>query len=73
MFDESCLTTTPKGREAKHQKLRMPRLPMMEINAEPSDVLSAHVAPCVHQLKQFFGFVTIKKLRIQKSVTQFIS
>ena len=44
----------------------MARLPMMEIDPEPSDVLSAHVAPCVHQLKQFFGFVTIKKLRIQK-------
>ena len=44
----------------------MPRLPMMEIDAEASDVLAAHVAPCVHQLKQFFGFVTIKKLRIQK-------
>jgi hypothetical protein len=44
----------------------MPRLPMMEIDAEASDALSAHVAPCVHQLKQFFGFVTIKKLRIQK-------
>ena len=44
----------------------MPRLPMMEIDADPSDVLAAHVAPCVHQLKQFFGFVTIKKLRIQK-------
>ena len=44
----------------------MPRLPMMEINAEASHVLCAHVAPCVHQLKQFFGFVTIKKLRIQK-------
>ena len=44
----------------------MPRLPMMEIDTEASDVLSAHVAPCVHQLKQFFGFVTIKKLRIQK-------
>ena len=44
----------------------MPRLPMMEINAEASDVLAAHVAPCVHQLKQFFGLVTIKKLRIQK-------
>ena len=39
---------------------------MMEIDAEPSDVLSAHIAPCVHQLKQFFGLVTIKKLRIQK-------
>src|SRR6476659_8158728 len=37
-------------REAKHQKLRMPRLPMMEIDAEASDVLAAHVAPCVHQL-----------------------
>ena len=33
---------------------------MMEIDAEPSDVLAAHVAPCVHQLKEFFGFVTIK-------------
>ena len=44
----------------------MPRLPVMEIDAEASDVLAAHVAPCVHQLKQFFGFVTIKKLRIQK-------
>ena len=44
----------------------MPRLPMMEIDPEPSDVLAAHVAPRVHQLKQFFGFVTIKKLRIQK-------
>ena len=44
----------------------MPRLPMMEIDAEASDVLAAHVASCVHQLKQFFGFVTIKKLRIQK-------
>ena len=44
----------------------MPRLPMMEIDAEASDVLAAHVAPCVHQLKQFFGFVAIKKLRIQK-------
>ena len=44
----------------------MPRLPMMEIDAEASDVLAAHVAPCVHQLKEFFGFVTIKKLRIQK-------
>ena len=44
----------------------MPRLPMMEIDAEASDVLAAHVAPCVHQLKQFFGLVTIKKLRIQK-------
>ena len=44
----------------------MPRLPMMEIDAEASDVLSANVAPCVHQPKQFFGFVTIKKLGIQK-------
>ena len=44
----------------------MARLPMMKIDAEASDVLAAHVAPCVHQLKQFFGFVTIKKLRIQK-------
>ena len=44
----------------------MPRLPKMEIDAEASNVLAAHVAPCVHQLKQFFGFVTIKKLRIQK-------
>ena len=44
----------------------MPRLPMMEINAEASDVLAAHVAPSIHQLKEFFGFVTIKKLRIQK-------
>ena len=44
----------------------MSRLPMMEIDAKASDVLAAHVAPCVHQLKQFFGFVTIKKLRIQK-------
>ena len=44
----------------------MPRLPMMEIDAEASDVLSTHVAPCIHQLKEFFGFVTIKKLRIQK-------
>ena len=38
----------------------------MEIDPEPSDVLSARVAPRVHQLKQFLGFVTIKKLRIQK-------
>ena len=52
--------------KAKHQKLRMLRLPMMEIDAEASDVLVAHVAPCVRQLKEFFGFVTIKKLRIQK-------
>ena len=44
----------------------MARLPMMEINAEASDVLATDVAPCVHQLKQFFGLVTIKKLRIQK-------
>jgi hypothetical protein len=44
----------------------MPRLPMLEIDAEASDVLAAHVAPCVHQLKEFFGFVTIKKLGIQK-------
>jgi hypothetical protein len=39
---ESCLTTTLKWREAKHQKLGMSRPPMMEINAEASDVLSAH-------------------------------
>ena len=63
---EIFLTTVTNRREAKHQKLRMPWLPMMEIDAEPSDVLAAHVAPCVHQLKEFFGFVTIKKLRIQK-------
>jgi len=50
---EICLTISPNRREAKHQKLRMPRLPMMEIDAEASDVLSAHVAACVHQLKQF--------------------
>src|SRR5262245_29180544 len=38
-------------REAKHQKLRMPRLPMMKIHAIASDVLAAHVAACVHYLK----------------------
>ena len=44
----------------------MPRLPMMEIDAEASDVLTAHVAPCVHQLKEFFGFATTEKLGIQE-------
>ena len=39
---------------------------MMEIDAEASDVLAAHVAPCVHQLKQFFGFITTEELRVQK-------
>src|SRR6478609_3507875 len=39
---------------------------MMEIDAEASDILATYVTPCVHQLKQFFGFVAIKKLRIQK-------
>jgi hypothetical protein len=39
---------------------------MMELDAEASDILSAHVAPCVHQLKQFFGLVTAKELRLQR-------
>jgi len=63
---ESCLTTATNRREAEYQKLRMPRLPMVEIDAEASDVLAAHVALCVHQLKQFFRFVTVKELGIQK-------
>lgn len=50
-FTKVCLTTASNRRETKHQKLRVPWLPMMEIDAEASDVLAAHVAPCVHQLK----------------------
>ena len=48
---ESCLTTTSKWREAKYQKLRMPRLPVMEVNPEASHVLSAHVTSSVDDLK----------------------
>ena len=33
------------------QKLGVPRLPVMEINAEASDVLPADIVSCVHQLK----------------------
>ena len=57
---EIFLTTATNRREAEHQNLRMPRLPMMEIDAEASDVLSAHVAPCVHQLKSFSVSLRLK-------------
>src|SRR4029450_11244788 len=44
----------------------MPRLPMMEIDAEASEILAAHLFSCVHQAKKFLCLVAIKKLRIQK-------
>jgi hypothetical protein len=72
-FEAQLAERLSNRRETEHENVRVPRLPMMEINAEASDVLSAHVASCVHQLKQFFGLITTEELRVQNSVTQFIS
>ena len=44
----------------------MARLPMMEVNAEASHTLATHVAPCVHYLKEFFGLIMTKELRVQE-------
>jgi len=44
----------------------MARLPMMEINAEASYILPAHILVCIHQGKKFVRLVPSKELRIQK-------
>src|SRR5215468_5218514 len=58
--------TTTNRHEAEHQKLRMPGLPMVEIDPKASHTLSPHIAPGIHQAEELFGFIATKELRIQE-------
>ena len=60
------LTAATNRREAKYENLSVPRLPMVEIDAEASHILPANVIMCIHKAKEALGLITAKKWRIQE-------